>query len=264
MDQNSIRSSVARRQIADVRQKQEAFEVRNRILALNGMGSNVAHRLIWLLGKIELGNVRQVLDIGSWHLGQSVEFSNIFTNTQIDAFEPVPDSYLQCLERLDSLDHQIKNRIRIHNIALSNHTGEVPFYAVDMSVKQKIDAGFSSLLKFNGRLRNQFYTEELFQKEIKVQSDSLDNWCHKNGVHNVDIMWVDVQGAELLVFQGADNILKSTRVIMTEVGLKPYYEGHTLKAEIDTFLLERGFYELKSSFELNGFDYEANTIYLKS
>ena len=27
----------------------------------------VARRLIWLLGKVDLSNIKQVLDIGSWH-----------------------------------------------------------------------------------------------------------------------------------------------------------------------------------------------------
>ena len=76
-------------------------------------------------------------------------------------------------------------------------------------------------------------------------------------------MWVDVQGAELLVFKGAEKILKNTRIIMTEVGLKPYYEGHTLKPDIDAYLGSLGFKELEGAFELNGFDYEANTIYVR-
>jgi hypothetical protein len=50
---------------------------------------------------------------------------------------------------------------------------------------------------------------------------------------------------------------------MTEVGLKPYYEGHTLKKDIDQLLFSLGFKELDSAFELNGFDYEANAIYIK-
>jgi len=134
-----------------------------------------------------------------------------------------------------------------------------------MSVKQKIDAGFSSLFKFNGELRkNSYYGDDLLaQKEITVQADTLDNWSKENNVSEVDIMWVDVQGAELLVFEGAQELLKKTRIIMTEVGLKPYYEGHTLKADIDKLLLGLGFKELDDCFELNGFDYEANTVYVK-
>lgn len=223
----------------------------------------VARRLATMTGKAEIGEVRQILDVGSWHLGQSIEFANIFPTARIDAFEPAPDSYQLCVARRDSLQTADKNRIRVHQLALSNKSGKVPFYAVDTSIKQKIDAGFSSLLKFNGGLKNSYYDEKLVQKEITVQADTLDNWCKKNKITRVDIMWVDAQGTELMVFQGAKNILKNTRIIMTEVGLKPYYEGHTLKADIDKYLARLGFRELECSFELNGFDYEANTIYVK-
>ena len=176
----------------------------------------VAHRLATLLGKTEVDDVQQILDIGSWHLGQSIEFSKIFPDARIDAFEPVPESYQLCVDRLNSLDPQTKGRIRVHKIALSNKAGKIPFYPVDTSIIQKIDAGFSSM-----------------------------------------------QGAELLVFKGAEKTLKNTRIIMTEVGLKPYYEGHTLKADIDKLLFAQGFRELEGSFELNGFDYEANTVYVR-
>lgn len=209
-----------------------------------------------------LDNITSILDIGSWHLNQSIEFADIFSDARITAFEPVPESYAMCMDKLAKLESQKKARISVHNLALGNTKGEVPFYATDTSVNQKIDAGFSSLFKLTDNLRNGYYTGPLVQKEIKVNADTLDNWCKENKVKHVDIMWVDVQGAELLVFKGAEKILKNTRVIMTEVGLKPYYEGHTLKADIDTYLIGLGFRELHDTFELNGFDYEANTIYV--
>jgi FkbM family methyltransferase len=225
----------------------------------------VARRLATLLSKDELQDINQILDIGSWHLDQSIEFANIFPHARIDAFEPVPDSYKLCTDKHSALDEDRKKRIHIHNIALNNTKGEIPFYAVDTSIEQKIDAGFSSMLRFNDTLKsNTYYGHSLVQKEIKVQADTLDNWCASNKITAIDIIWIDVQGAELFLFEGAEEILKHTRIIMTEVGLKPYYEGHTLKPDIDRFLLARGFRELDSSFELNGFDYEANTIYIKT
>jgi len=227
-------------------------------------GSRVAKRLSNLAGKIDLTGVKQVLDIGSWHLMQSIEFSNVFKKARIDAFEPVPESYELCIANHSRIEDQKKKRINVHNLALSEKKGNRPFFAVDTSIPQKIDAGFSSIFKFNDGLKNSYYGESLVQKEIKVKSDTLDNWCAENKVNEVDILWIDVQGAELLVFQGAENTLKNTRIIMSEVGLKPYYEGHTLKPDIDKFLFERGFRELEGAFELNGFDYEANTIYVRN
>ncbi len=219
----------------------------------------VARRLAYLTDRVDLSDVRQILDIGSWHLGQSIEFSQIFPNAKIDAFEPVPDSYQLCLKKLNNLNNKQKELIRVHNLALNDSKGEIPFYPVDSTVKQSIDMGFSSMFK----IKEGVFNETFFQNEIKVQSDTLDNWCEENNVNSVDIIWIDVQGAELHVFKGAENILKNTRIILTEVGLKPYYEGHTLKEDIDKLLFGLGFKELDNSFELNVADYEANTIYIK-
>ena len=114
---------IANKKVSEALHKQEALQVRERILSENGIGSMVAGRLIWLLGQAELSNIRHILDIGSWHLGQSIEFSNIFSNACINAFEPVPDSYKLCIDKHSNLDDQKKKRIHIHSVALSNIIG---------------------------------------------------------------------------------------------------------------------------------------------
>ena len=60
-------------------------------------GSIVSNRLKYVLDIINLDNSKTILDIGSWHLNQSIEFSFIFPNSRIYAFEPVPESYQDCL-----------------------------------------------------------------------------------------------------------------------------------------------------------------------
>lgn len=245
----------------DVKDNSSDILIRRKIVREVNHRSMVAQRLMHLLGQAELTNINRILDIGSWHLGQSIEFSKIFSKARIDAFEPIPDSYQLCMNRLRSLDKQKKERIRVHNIALSEVKEEVPFYVVDQKPGQLIDRGFSSLLKFDDSTS---FGQKQSQREIKVQTERLDDWCTENNVEEVDIMWMDAQGAELMVLKGAENILKNTKIIMTEVGLKPYYEGHTLKDDIDAFLTGLGFKELKESFEYNIDGYEANTIYIKN
>ncbi len=224
----------------------------------------VAQRLVHLIDKIDLSKITRVLDIGSWHLGQSVEFANVFPYAKIEAFEPVPDSYQLCLNRKSELHEQMRNRISVHNIALGVDSKDIPFYMVDATKSSVPNIGASSMFKFMDGLNGTPFGQELIQEEIKVKSDTLDKWSKKHNVSAVDIMWVDVQGAELMVFKGGKQLLKNTKVIMTEVGLKPYYEGHTLKSAIDEYLISLGFIELEEAFELNGFDYEANTIYINS
>jgi hypothetical protein len=74
---------------------------------------------------------------------------------------------------------------------------------------------------------------------------------------------MDVQGAELDVLKGAAASLADTRVVMTEAGIVPYYEGQALKPEIDAFLAELGFWELTTAFQM-AHELEANVVYLNS
>lgn len=224
----------------------------------------VATRLLHILDVLDLNNVNRIVDIGSWHLEQSMEFSHLFPGAEIDAFEPVPSSFELCQWRIHALDDYRKNKIRAHNIAISDKVGPIPFYLIDPEKSSEPNAGLCSMFKFIDGLNGTPLGQNLVQKEISVQSDTLDNWAARNQVKEIDIMWMDAQGAELLVLKGADEMLKNTKVIFTEVGIKPYYEGHTLKTDIDEYLTARGFKELDGAFELNGFEYEANTIYVRN
>lgn len=260
-DINKIVASLVNDSVDESKPKEvQNLQLKDKITVQSDYNSSVARRLSHLAGKVDLTGVKRILDIGSWHLGQSVEFSEIFKDAEIDAFEPVPDSYQLCLNRLQSLDEQKQKRIRVHNYALSDAAGEIPFYIAAPDPQRGVDAGFSSMFKFNEAV----YDHSTLQQEIRTKATRLDDWCAENKVEAIDIMWVDVQGSELLMLQGADNILRNTKIIMTEVGLKPYYEGHALKDDIDKFLGERGFVELKEAFEFNGWDLEANTIYIRN
>jgi FkbM family methyltransferase len=219
----------------------------------------VSERLKFLLNTIDLDNAKTILDIGSWHLEQAIELSTIFNSSKIYAFEPVPESYVNCLER----SKYFKN-ISVFNLAVTDFCGETSFYPVDPKTSPNPNIGASSLLKFKDGLNGSFFNQCWIQKEIKVEASTLDSWSEKNNINSIDIIWIDVQGAELQVFKGADKILEKTKVILTEVGLKPYYENHSMKNEIDTYLFSKGFIEIKEAFEFNGSEYEGNAIYINS
>ena len=251
--------------IAELKKDDQDYTLTDKINQEAAKGSMVAHRLQYLEGKVSLDDVTQILDIGSWHLNQSLEFATLFPQARIDAFEPVPESYDLCVKKLQEQDTRRRENIHIHNRALSNENGPISFYSVDTDRSSGgVDAGFASMFKVLDTPETATLAKNLVQKEVKTQAQTLDSWCATNGVTRVDIMWMDAQGSELKVLQGADAILKNTRIIMTEVGLKPYYEGHTLKNDIDDFLKQRGFVELESSLEMNIIGFEANTIYIRS
>ena len=228
---------------------------KNRLLARGIVSDRVRH----ILDIIELDGSKTILDIGSWHLEQSIELWMIFPNSKIYAFEPVPESYQNCVQRSKDFDG-----ISVFNMAMTNFCGETSFYPIDANISPDKNIGASSLLKFKDGLNGSFFNQCWIQKEIKIEACTLDAWAKKNNVYSIDAMWIDVQGSELQVFQGADEILKNTKVILTEVGLKPYYEGHTMKKDIDAYLISKGFKEIEEAFELNGSEYEGNAIYVNT
>jgi FkbM family methyltransferase len=232
--------------------------LKSKIISINGI---VSDRLKFLVEKYELSQIDEILDIGSWHLEQSIELNQLFPSANISAFEPVPESYQLCINKRQS-NSIYQSKISIYNIALSDFVGKSKFYFVDPSISSSPNAGASSMLKFIDGLNGSFFSQVWNQTEIEVDCLTLDKWCEINKKDKIDLIWIDTQGTELNVFKGGIETLKKVKVILTEVGLKPYYHGHTLKKEIDEFLISLGFTEISESFELNGFDYEANTIYV--
>ena len=76
-----------------------------------------------------------------------------------------------------------------------------------------------------------------------VEAITLDDWCAKAGVQprRVDVVKLDVQGAELRALYGARSLLRTVKAILLEVSFVPIYKDGPLFAEIDAFMRESGF-----------------------
>ncbi|MGM4884385.1 MULTISPECIES: FkbM family methyltransferase [unclassified Rhizobium] len=64
-----------------------------------------------------------------------------------------------------------------------------------------------------------------FDRPISVETRRLDDWCGEAGLENIDVIWMDVQGAEADVIAGGNQILSRTRYIYTEYSDQELYEG---------------------------------------
>jgi len=60
-------------------------------------------------------------------------------------------------------------------------------------------------------------------------------------ITDVDLIKIDVQGAELSILKNAMRVLSSTSVVQTEVEFIELYQGQPLFADIDIFLRAQGF-----------------------
>lgn len=138
-----------------------------------------------------------ILDIGANIGWYSLNLSKEFKNVRIFAFEPVPKTY---------------NYLR-SNVILNNITG-IDIYNLGFSDNEKdINiflnpdcSGNSSLANLSGSTEN-----------IICKFTTVDLFVRKNNL-KIDFIKCDVEGAELLVFKGAIEMLKRDKpVVFTEM-----------------------------------------------
>jgi FkbM family methyltransferase len=75
----------------------------------------------------------------------------------------------------------------------------------------------------------------------KLKMRSLDSILPENNIKKVDFIKMDVQGAELMILDGAEKTLKDTEAILLETQLLEYNEGAPKIAEVIGWMDKRGF-----------------------
>ena len=114
-------------------------------------------------------------------------------------------------------------------MALSDKEGNLAFHIADNSL--------SSSYKIISE-NKQFQT----LKSIIVPSFPLDTIMFKeNKIMEIDILKLDVQGAELDVLNGAKETIKKTKMIVVEQSVRSPYEGGSMYYEVDNYLRNEGF-----------------------
>ena len=187
---------------------------------------------IYELSKIINKSNPTILEIGS-NIGQSTEeFLRYFPDVKIYCFEPDQRAS-------DKFKENPKlNGIPLFNLAISEvaKKQEIDFYVSDGNIsKDKLTAengwnqSGSILTPKLHKVVNPWCT---FEKKIKVVTNSLDNWGAENYSGFIDLIWMDVQGAEAKVILGAQETLKRTKYLYFEYSLFELYENQLKLREI--------------------------------
>ena len=184
-----------------------------------------------------------IAQIGSRKLSGADDYSSqswgIFApNLTIYGFEADADECKRMNQNLK--ERNIRHQEKHIPIALSNTQGKSQLYVT----KEK---ACSSLYEPNGNYASRFRSslpEFLTLDYIsEIETTTLDSFCASELIDTIDFLQVDVQGAELNIFQGAQQIIKnSTLAIQTEVEFAPIYKNQPLFADVDNHLRQQGFF----------------------
>jgi len=115
---------------------------------------------------------------------------------RVIAFEPVQDVFAKL--RINVGLNELSN-VELHQAAVSDFDGQASFYT-----QEAIDGDFNLNIGLSSLIRREKY----FKSEIKVDVVSLDNFLTDVVV---DFIKVDVEGSEFQVFQGAINLIRSSK-----------------------------------------------------
>jgi FkbM family methyltransferase len=170
-------------------------------------------------------NPKLFIEIGA-HFGiETTKFRKLLPECTIICFEPDP-------RNINVLKEMGINRFCIlEEMAVSKENGDTDFYlssgdckfwSTDEILTRHDWSASSSLKRPKKHLNHHRWIK--FDKKVKVPTIRLDDYEPiKNKV--IDFIWMDVQGAEDLVIEGAKTTLERTRYIYTEYNNDEMYEG---------------------------------------
>jgi len=198
-----------------------------------------------------------IFDIGSRDCKQSIEFYKTFKNANIYAFECNPNTLDLCEKNIIPY----KDRITLIKGAVCDYDGDITFYPINQEKTKTTwddgNPGASSLFKSNGKYPYETYVQD----EITTNCHRLDTIMNKYNIPNIDIIWMHLQGAELLALKGLGDKLSSVKYIHTEVSYREMYSGQVMYTELDNYIIKNNFSRL-NSLSLGG--WQEDVIYKKN
>lgn len=184
-----------------------------------------------------------IIEAGAYNGADTLRMITLWPSSTIYAFEPVP-AYFDILSKNTSKFSNIQR----FQLALGEKIEQSVFYLASHATTGDLWPS-GSLLKPKEHLNYANYVK--FDKKIVVEKTTLDAWVKNQGIDRVDFMWLDMQGYELPALMAGCNILKSVKVVYTEVEFVEAYKKQFLYRDVKSFLEKQGFSLVAQDFDDN-------------
>lgn len=187
-----------------------------------------------------------VVEVGASDGEHTQWFLNSFGDPRLFCFEPEP----RAIKRFKNLIGE-NPAVSFFPVAVSDRVGTIEFFQSSGTPPwEGFDHIKDSGWDFSGSIKKpKAHLEELpwvrFETSITVPTTTIDSWIEEQSISFVDLIWMDVQGAERSVLEGMQKSLSQIQYIYTEYNDRELYEGQPpLKQILDllpTFKIVRRF-----------------------
>jgi FkbM family methyltransferase len=173
-------------------------------------------------------DVRGILQIGAGKGEEFFSYANLVNN--IICFEPVEEEFKYLYANVSRSPY--RTYTLLSSYVVGNVTGEVDFFIGNQNCN-------SSLLDINMDINS----KNAHSTQTKLKGITLDDFFAQSdlNIKNYNMIYMDVQGAEHIVLEGAKDILQHIDYIFMEVSYKPLYNGTKTFEDMISYLDSLGY-----------------------
>jgi len=168
-----------------------------------------------------------ILDVGTFDGTDSLMFANTYPKGHVFSFEADPDVCIIFKNNIDRYELP-NNNITLIEKAVSDTSGKLIFNrALDDDRKGAGSSG--TVLRPTTHLERHPHVKF---EQIEIECITLDSWFNKQNLDYIDFAWTDVNGAEISLLRGAQNILKHIKYLQLECIDWSLWENQPTKNEL--------------------------------
>lgn len=179
---------------------------------------------------------RVIIEFGSYDGGDGVRLKMKYPQSRVISIEADPIRY----QMIKEMNESLKSGLEVINCAVSDVDGEIEFYqTVDPNEKEWRIGGSGSLHRKTDKYK-EIYSHLVEAEPIKVLSKTLSTLCEELKISEIDLLHMDVEGAEMRVIRGIGALRPKMIFLEKHLG-KDMYEGAYDWNEMRNFLISKGY-----------------------
>jgi 2-O-methyltransferase len=194
-------------------------------------------------------SIEHIVIVGANDGGEIHRLRLAYPRSSFLCFEPSPVWYNKLTENFREAKY-----VEARRLALSESSGTATFHELPL-------AGNGSLLvpdREHWSSFNQVRDNKVVSFEVMVST--LDE--EAKDLERIDLLWMDVQGAEGQVIRGGTKTLQRVSAVFMEVALiDSPYQGALLFPELQAILSDSGFFCV--GLGVDGWNYSGNTLWIR-